>query len=102
MCDNKRQALDLAQGGHSFLLTGSIGTGKTTLLVEIIQGLKKAGKSVAVTASTGLASQQIIGKVYIFALLVSSYQFLILSYLIKDLGQAADSTKLTLYSLKIP
>lgn len=47
-------ALKLAQEGHSFLLTGQAGCGKTWTLGRIVQDLRKNGKLVEITATTGL------------------------------------------------
>lgn len=44
---------------HSVFLT--IGTGKSFLLHKIVEGLRNAGRNVAVTASTGIAAEQING-----------------------------------------
>lgn len=49
------------QAGHNVFLTGPPGTGKTYLLNNFISWLKKEGKKVAVTASTGIAASQING-----------------------------------------
>ena len=61
MNEEQRRAVLLAESGHSFFLTGGIGTGKTTTVRSIVHSLNRNGKNVAVTASTGLASQQILG-----------------------------------------
>lgn len=47
--------------GHSVLLTGQAGSGKTYILSEFIRLAKKDGKSVAVTATTGLAATHLGG-----------------------------------------
>lgn len=47
--------------GHSVLLTGQAGSGKTHTLNEFIRLAKKDGKSVAVTATTGLAATHLGG-----------------------------------------
>lgn len=47
--------------GHSVLLTGQAGSGKTHTLNEFIRLAKKQGKSVAVTATTGLAATHLGG-----------------------------------------
>lgn len=48
-------------GGDSVFLTGAPGSGKTFVLNEFIRRAKKAGKRVAVTASTGIAATHIGG-----------------------------------------
>jgi ATP-dependent DNA helicase PIF1 len=55
------QALAILENGHSVLLTGAAGTGKTYLLNKFIRRAKKAGKNVAVTATTGLAATHLNG-----------------------------------------
>ncbi len=55
------QALAILENGNSALLTGAAGTGKTYLLNEFIKRAKKAGKNVAVTATTGLAATHLNG-----------------------------------------
>ena len=61
---NSRQALAVgfAKDGHNIFVTGDVDTGKTTTIVEMMKTLHSIGKRVAVTASTGLASKQIVGK----------------------------------------
>ncbi|KAI5661998.1 hypothetical protein M9H77_21321 [Catharanthus roseus] len=56
--DEQLQVLDAVSTGKSVFVTGSAGTGKTALMLEVIRRLRKMyGKSkVAVTASTGTAS----------------------------------------------
>jgi ATP-dependent DNA helicase PIF1 len=55
------QALKLMLEGHSVFLTGAPGAGKTYVLNEFIRRAKRAGKNVAVTASTGIAATHIGG-----------------------------------------
>jgi type IV secretory pathway ATPase VirB11/archaellum biosynthesis ATPase len=57
----QQQAIDLAKLGHSMVICGGIGTGKTTTIQQIVRQLTENGVLVAVTASTGLASKQIQG-----------------------------------------
>ena len=57
----QEEAIQLAKDGHNIFVTGGIGTGKTKTIQTIAAELKKQGKCVAVTASTGLASKQIDG-----------------------------------------
>jgi len=58
----QERAIALAKSGHNILLTGQAGTGKTYTLNAIIKELKKAGKNIARTASTGIASTHISGQ----------------------------------------
>lgn len=55
------QALGVMMKGESVFLTGPPGSGKTYVLNQFIQLAKKAGKRVAVTASTGIAATHIAG-----------------------------------------
>ncbi len=58
-----RQTLALAilDAGHSIFLTGPAGSGKTYVLNQFIREARANGKSVAVTASTGLAATHLGG-----------------------------------------
>lgn len=55
------QALTVMLEGHSVFLTGAPGAGKTYVLNEFIRRGTRAGKNVAVTASTGIAATHIGG-----------------------------------------
>ncbi len=55
------QALYILSQGKSVFLTGAAGNGKTYVLSEFIRQLKKQGKEVAVTASTGIAATHLGG-----------------------------------------
>jgi ATP-dependent DNA helicase PIF1 len=55
------QALAILESGKSVLLTGAAGTGKTYLLNQFIRRAKKRGRSIAVTATTGLAATHLNG-----------------------------------------
>lgn len=55
------EALAILESGANVLLTGAAGTGKTYVLNKFIRRAKKAGKSVAVTATTGLAATHLNG-----------------------------------------
>lgn len=55
------EALAILESGASVLLTGAAGTGKTYVLNKFIRRAKRAGKSVAVTATTGLAATHLNG-----------------------------------------
>lgn len=56
------KALEILKSGQNVFLTGSAGTGKTFLLNKFIEYLKQEGKTVGVTASTGVAATQLNGR----------------------------------------
>lgn len=58
---NQALALEIMLEGHSVLLTGAAGSGKTYVLNEFIRMAKKQGKTVSVTATTGLAATHLGG-----------------------------------------
>lgn len=58
---NQALALEIMLEGHSVLLTGQAGSGKTYVLNEFIKLAKREGKVVAVTATTGLAATHLGG-----------------------------------------
>jgi ATP-dependent DNA helicase PIF1 len=55
------EALAIMESGASLLLTGAAGTGKTYVLNKFIRRAKRSGKSIAVTATTGLAATHLNG-----------------------------------------
>ena len=55
------EALAILESGQSVLLTGAAGTGKTYVLNQFISRARKEGKTVAVTATTGLAATHLNG-----------------------------------------
>lgn len=57
----QEQALAILESGASVLLTGAAGAGKTYVLNSYIRRVKKRGKNVAVTATTGLAATHLNG-----------------------------------------
>ncbi len=59
---NQSQALKIMQAGHNIFLTGSAGTGKTFLLNQFIDYLKKKNIKVGITASTGIAATHLGGR----------------------------------------
>lgn len=58
----QKTALEILKMGHNVFLTGPAGSGKTFLLNEYIDYLKKNGIGVAVTASTGIAATHMNGQ----------------------------------------
>lgn len=54
---NQEKCLMYASKGHNILITGRPGTGKSFVLVEIASFLKKQGKTIKVTATTGMAAR---------------------------------------------
>jgi len=57
----QNQAMAVLDAGHSVFLTGPAGSGKTHVLNQFIREARANGKSVAVTASTGLAATHLGG-----------------------------------------
>lgn len=55
------EVMALLEAGHSMLLTGAAGTGKTYTLNDFIRRARRSGKNVAVTATTGLAATHLNG-----------------------------------------
>jgi ATP-dependent exoDNAse (exonuclease V) alpha subunit len=55
------QALSVLLSGANVFLTGPPGAGKTYVLNEFVQRARKRGKTVAVTASTGIAATHLNG-----------------------------------------
>lgn len=55
----QRYALDIMLSGGNVFLTGDAGTGKTTVIQTFISEAEKAGKNVLVTATTGIAADNI-------------------------------------------
>ncbi|MDB5170107.1 MAG: ATPase [Candidatus Saccharibacteria bacterium] len=55
------QALSVLLSGANVFLTGPPGAGKTYVLNEFVQRARKRGKTVAVTASTGIAATHLSG-----------------------------------------
>jgi ATP-dependent exoDNAse (exonuclease V) alpha subunit len=59
MNEEQRKAIDTALEGHSFLLCGAAGTGKSHAVNAIVRELSDKGKSVMVVCSTGIACSQL-------------------------------------------
>ena len=57
----QEQALNIMKMGHNIFLTGSAGTGKTFVLNQFIDYMKRAEIDFAITASTGIAATHIGG-----------------------------------------
>lgn len=49
------QIVSVASRGHNLLITGQAGTGKSTVVEEIISNLNAVGLKVAVVCSSGIA-----------------------------------------------
>ncbi|EKD58476.1 MAG: hypothetical protein ACD_56C00116G0009 [uncultured bacterium] len=58
----QKTALDILKLGHNVFLTGPAGSGKTYLLKQYIEYLKKNNIGVAITASTGIAATHMNGQ----------------------------------------
>ena len=59
MNEGQKDALNAALAGHSFLLSGLAGVGKSYTTGKIIETLRAKGQHVLVTSSTGIASVQL-------------------------------------------
>ena len=59
MNKKQQQTVDLIQSGVNIFLTGDAGTGKTTVIQQSVKGLEKDGKNVLITATTGIAADNI-------------------------------------------
>lgn len=57
----QEEALAILESGRSVLLTGAAGAGKTYTLNQFIKRAKQRGRSVAITATTGLAATHLSG-----------------------------------------
>lgn len=55
----QRYALDMMMSGRNVFLTGDAGTGKTTVIQTFIEEAERSGKSVLVSATTGIAADNI-------------------------------------------
>jgi len=58
LSQDQREALELILMGKSVFLTGAAGTGKTFLTRVLVEMLEAQGKSVTLTASTGVAASR--------------------------------------------
>lgn len=57
----QKEALKILKSGKNALITGQAGTGKTYLLADFIDYLKKKKRPVGITASTGIAATHLGG-----------------------------------------
>jgi ATP-dependent DNA helicase PIF1 len=57
----QKQALAVMQSGVNVFLTGAPGAGKTYVLNQFVKRAQRAGKRIAVTASTGIAASHLNG-----------------------------------------
>ena len=58
----QEKALEILKSGQNVFLTGSAGTGKTFLLNQFIEYLKREEIAVGITASTGVAATKLNGR----------------------------------------
>lgn len=56
------KAIEQVRLGRSFFITGKAGTGKTTLLKEVVKDCRSRGKNIAVSAPTGVAAKNAEGQ----------------------------------------
>lgn len=61
MTQGQEYGYNVIMAGHNVYLTGDAGTGKSYLLIKVINELRSMGKNVMVTAATGLAALHIDG-----------------------------------------
>ena len=61
MTQGQEYGYNVIMAGHNVYLTGDAGTGKSYLLIKVINELRSRGKNVMVTAATGLAALHIDG-----------------------------------------
>ncbi|ELP91870.1 hypothetical protein EIN_397800 [Entamoeba invadens IP1] len=61
LSEDQKTIVDSAMRGESFFFTGAAGTGKSHVLRVIVAALRRNGKNVFVTASTGVAACNISG-----------------------------------------
>lgn len=59
--EDQQTALDYATEGHNLFITGPAGTGKSLTISKIVEALSDMGKTVYVTASTGIAASLLSG-----------------------------------------
>lgn len=59
--EDQRAALDLALQGHNLAVIGRAGSGKSHFIKQLVGMLRRAGKVVGVTASTGMAALHLHG-----------------------------------------
>ncbi|KKU94036.1 MAG: ATPase [Candidatus Jorgensenbacteria bacterium GW2011_GWA1_48_13] len=57
----QKEAFEILKAGHNVYLTGAAGSGKTYLLNEYIEFLRKKKTDVGITASTGIAATHLGG-----------------------------------------
>ncbi|XP_033731754.1 ATP-dependent DNA helicase PIF1-like [Pecten maximus] len=58
LTDDQQECLKVVKDGHSFVILGQAGTGKSVLVSEIFNQLSGTGKHVQITATTGIAASQ--------------------------------------------
>ncbi len=57
----QKEALDILKTGRNVFLTGAAGSGKTYVLREYIEYLKRLDANIGITASTGIAATHMGG-----------------------------------------
>ena len=61
LSEEQQTAVNMALKGNNLLILGGSGTGKSTVISAIVSEMRKLGRKVAVTATTGIASDLIGG-----------------------------------------
>lgn len=56
LSEDQKRALERAKQGMNLFITGNAGSGKSFLIEQIMEELRKMGKKVVLTASTGIAA----------------------------------------------
>jgi len=59
----QKDCIDTALNGDSFMLMGVGGTGKSTVIKYVVENMRKQGKTVSITATTGVAANVIDGDI---------------------------------------
>lgn len=64
LTEDQQKAYDLLKEGHNVFITGSAGTGKSSVVFKFLKEMKEQKKNIAVTAPTGIAAINIDGATF--------------------------------------